>query len=125
MGDDGKEYCYVFDTRDGYTIKSPVRSFGGEVLTPRNPVFPLFDGNGAGPRNIATLPTFPTGGGTKIISTEGTTTKLDPAGEMETKEQREARLSRNKVPPAFLGDIRRMHLDPSKNDGRSDITPHM
>lgn len=47
----------------------------------------------------------------------------DPAGDMETPEQRKARLGTGKVPPAFLGDIRRMHLDPAKTDGKTDVTP--
>jgi hypothetical protein len=51
-------------------------------------------------------------------------TKSDPAGEVETPEQRQKRLGVNKVPPAFLGDIRRMNLDPAKTDGKTDITPH-
>lgn len=47
----------------------------------------------------------------------------DPAGDMETTEQRKTRLGKGKVPPAFLGDIRRMHLDPAKTDGKTDVTP--
>lgn len=50
--------------------------------------------------------------------------KHDAAGDMETPEQRKARLGSGKVPPAFLGDIRRMHLDPAKTDGKTDVTPH-
>lgn len=51
--------------------------------------------------------------------------KHDPAGEMETPEQRKVRLGQGKVPPAFLGDIRRMNLDPAKTDGKTDVTLHM
>jgi hypothetical protein len=72
----------------------------------------------------------------KAIGGSGTTTsspiftvpdavkkETDPTGELETSEQRKARLSQRKVPPVFLGDIRKMHLDPSLTDGKTDVTP--
>jgi hypothetical protein len=89
---------------EGDVVTTPVRtdvSSGGQiVVTPTAPF----------------TPTAP------VISA---VEKNDPAGEVETPEQRQKRLGVNKVPPAFLGDIRRMNLDPSKTDGKTDITPHL
>lgn len=42
----------------------------------------------------------------------------------ETPAERTARLGRHKVPPAFLGSTDRMFLDPSKVEGKTDVTPH-
>lgn len=67
--------------------------------------------------------------GTKVerpaFAEEKDESKHDPSGDMETPEQRKSRLGSGKVPPAFLGDIRRMSLDPAKTDGKTDVTPHL
>lgn len=100
----GQEWCYVLDTELGATLKSPVKSIGMAEAR-------------ANGRTIFTAP-----GAVKDAIPEPQKSS-DPAGDVETAEDREKRLKGGKVPPAFLGDIRRMNLDPSKTDGRTDVTP--
>ncbi len=102
----GIEWCFIFDSETGDTLKSRVRMVSKiEGTAPRPPVRIPVEHIGA---EVTPPPTKVAG---------------DPAGEMETPEQRKARLGGPKVPPAFLGNISRMNLDPSKNDGRTDVTP--
>lgn len=113
----GQEWCYVLDTQTYTTLKSPVKTMGG-VSTSDKPVIP--DSTG-GPVPAPMMFSKETGVHTSAPVTPPA--PKDPAGEIETVEDREKRLKGNKVPPAFLGDIRRMNLDPSKTDGRTDVTP--
>lgn len=105
----GQEWCYVLDTQTGTTLKSPVKTMGAgqEQKAPPGPT--------------AKSVVFPVDTVTAPVAVKDDKPK-DPAGEIETKEEREKRLAGNKVPPAFLGDIRRMSLDPAKTDGRTDVT---
>lgn len=104
----GQEWCYILDTESGVTFKSIVQPFGG-----------------AGERTIPTSVTKPVFTATVAVKEPpNTAVKHDPAGEVETKEQRDIRIAGHKVPPAFMGDIRRMNLDPAKSpNGITDVTP--
>lgn len=105
----GQEWCYVLDTQTGTTLKSPVKAFGGGV--------------GETVVRAAVAKTTMFGDAPAVKEAPVVPAKLaDASGDMETPEQRQARLGKNKVPPAFLGDIRRMHLDPAKTDGKTDVT---
>lgn len=111
------EFAYVLDTEEGVVLKSEVRLVGQL-------------GSGAIEKTKSPAPSVvtPLHGVKKDVvlshSEEPIAKKVpaDPAGELETPEQRKARLGTSKVPPAFLGDTRRMHLDPSLTDGRTDVT---
>ncbi len=113
--ENGQEFCFILDTQTGETLKSPVKTFTV------NPTFKP-------PTTGAAIPapmTFTPGPVRDITPTApvAVTEKKDPAGDIETPEQRKVRLGGNKVPPAFLGDIRRMNMDPSKNaNGVTDVT---
>lgn len=106
----GQEWCYVFDTQTNVTLKSMVKTFGG-VADPAKPIIK----DARAPGAIFAAPS--------AVEQKPPEKEHDPTGEMETPEQRALRLKGNKVPPAFLGDIRRMHQDPAKTDGRTDVTP--
>lgn len=106
-----QEMAYVLDTETGTVIKSPVMYAGD--LTPKREMAtehkPLF----TAPSAVDQRPPV------RVVVQE----IKDPAGDLETPEERALRLKGPKVPPAFLGDIRKMHLDPGKTDGKTDVTP--
>lgn len=106
----GQEWAYVFDSQTGETFKSPVRTAGTQVVTPVVPTFTPAPG-------AFTAPPAPTFNAAPVVK------QPDPLGSQETPEERKARLGQRKVPPVFLGDISKMSLDPSKTDGRTDVTP--
>ncbi len=109
----GQEWCYILDTQTGATLKSPVSIAGAA------PVKTSSTTTSARPE-LFTAPRAVEDPAAVVEQRKS----ADPAGDIETPKQREERINnRNKVPPAFLGDIRRMHLDPAKTDGKTDITP--
>ena len=109
----GVEWCYILDTQTGTTHKSPVKAFGAApeerrvetTTTERGPVFPIDTVAAPG-----------------AVKKEAGAGKPDPVGELETAEQRTFRLAHPKVPAAFSP---RMHMDPGKTGGVTDVTqPH-
>lgn len=111
----GKEWCYILDTQNGQTFKSPVKTFGTGG-----------GGDGAGGGGVDTGGGAG-GAGAKIAApsavkdTEEVVVDQKPPAHpqfgtltMETADERKIRLGRNKVPPAFLGDTSKMYKDPSK-----------
>lgn len=106
----GQEWCYILDTQTGQTLKSPVAIAGAA---------PVRTSGGANSKELFTAPSAVAVPPAVVEQKK----PADPAGDIETPAQREERIGRNKVPPAFMGDIRRMHLDPAKTDGKTDITP--
>lgn len=88
----GQEWCYLFDSETGVTYKSVVKVLGAS-LTPVTPVTPVV------PLHFSTTP--PAFNGLAEMKPVEVV-KADPAGEMETPEQREARINHRKVPPAFM-----------------------
>ena len=112
--DQGVEWCYVLDTKTGTTLKSRVQQMGANASDkpdvkytgdhgPESVVFPV---------DTVTAP-----GAVK----EEPDKQKDPNGEMETAEERAARLKKPKVPPAFSP---KMYLDPGKTGGVTDVTQH-
>ncbi len=106
-----EEVAYVLDMQSGDVFRSRVKEFTAPTIS-----MPfMVTKNAPVPLGLNTpTPTAP------VAVTE----KKDPAGDIETPDQRKIRLGGNKVPPAFLGDIRRMQVDPSKSNGVTDVTPH-
>lgn len=112
----GQEWAYVFDSQTGETFKSPVRAVGAQ-----REVAPVF-----APAPVAFTPSGFTAP-SAVKKVEDPAVKPHPAHgtlTMETPEEREIRLkSRHKVPPAFLGNIDRMGIDPSVHpDAKVDVT---
>ncbi len=106
----GQEWAYVFDSQTGETFKSAVRAAQtiatSVFVPPPNAMPPLSTG-----AQSFTPPIIP-----KV--------ERDPAGEVETPEQRIARLGTKKVPPAFLGNTAKMGMDPGKTGGVTDVMPN-
>lgn len=114
---DGREFAYVFDMDTGVVYRSEVRTMPTATM-------PL----GAAaevPRRDTSVPFPVNSSSSSAPAAPGAVRETDPTGEMETPEQRTARISRHRVPPAFLGNIAKMHMDPSLTDGRTDVTPTM
>lgn len=105
-----QEYCYVFDSETGVTLKSPVKAIGGA---------PVADIRREVPATVFPVDTIkpPV---TAPVAVKETVKLQDPAGDPETPEQRKERISKPKVPAAFSS---KMYLDPSKTNGMTDVMP--
>lgn len=108
----GVEWCYILDTKNGTTVKSRVQQIGAvapveehKTVTTTAEKGPVF------PEDTVTAP-----GAVKEDPLFG---KPNAEGELETKEQREYRLAHPKVPSAFSA---KMGMDPGKTDGVTDVT---
>lgn len=96
----GKEFVYILDTSTGDTLKSPVRGMSPDKKEP------------AGVFVAPEVKTEPVNTETKAKVEHDPTGDLVPPG---------TRKLGRKVPPAFLGNIDKMHMDPGKTGGVTDI----
>lgn len=110
-----REFAYMLDADAGVVYRAEVKDFRRtEPPTYRAPTSSVVV-------PVVRRDTDPTAASRELGRERG---QDADAGDMETPEQRAARLaSRGKVPLAFLGDIRRMGMDPAKFDGKTDVTP--
>lgn len=128
------EMAYLLDTITGTVYRSIVKDMPtvtGGGGTSGSYSFVSTEAPNYSTRAIVT-PAISTDGGSGTVSppallTPTATASKDPAGDIMTVEERQEQLKKQrKVPPAFLGGIDRMGLDPAKNaNGITDVTPHL
>lgn len=112
----GQEIIYLMDNTSGQVYKTIALPLGQQTTTLSTAYIPP-----------VTMPTFvPPTNHVVIPVAETAIAKGDPAGDIMTVEERRAQLnSTRKVPPAFLGNVDRMGVDPSLHpDARTDVTTH-
>jgi hypothetical protein len=104
--DNGQEYVYVLDEQNGIAMKYPVVKAPTSLPSVSIPGVYIHNPNitGGGVTGFAQEPTF-----TTITSSQTS----DPAGD---KVEPHERKRRRVVPPAILGDIRKMYVAPGSGD---------
>lgn len=110
-----REVAYILNTETGEVFRTIVKEFqptAAKATVPKP--FPTAGGPVPAPMTFTA---------SSAVDMAPPAEPQDPAGDLETAEQRADRIGRRKVPPAFLGDIRKMHLDPGKTDGNTDVLP--
>lgn len=109
----GQDWCYILDTQTGATLKSPVKQMGTDASG--TPVVPKSTG-GLVPATMV----FPD---ETVTAPAAVKKDADPAGDIETPEQRAHRITHPKVPVAFS---QKMMMDPAKSEtGVTDVTTKM
>ena len=118
----GQEIIYLMDNTSGQVYKTIALPLG-QVTTQTTTYIPPTS-TFIPPTNTATF--VPPTNHVVIPVAETVIAKGDPAGDIMTVEERRAQLNgARKVPPAFLGNVDRMGIDPSVHpDAKADVTPH-